>query len=172
MPDSLWPHKLQHARLPCPSLSPGACSNSCPLSQWCHPTVSSSVVLFTSCLQSLLAAGSFPMSQLFYYYKIRIRWNDFRSLLIEIRLQTLGYQGQVGKQWGIRLKGDKIRVCELTGSILVLPLLMWETGGVILRDTTWPKEDVGMWVFMGKSLKCKGHAAILNINSRTYLVIQ
>ena len=65
--DSLRPLGLQHARLPCPSPSPGACSNSCPLSQWCqwcHPTILSSVVPFSSCLQSFLASGSFPMSQL------------------------------------------------------------------------------------------------------------
>ena len=62
--DSLRPHGLQHTRLPCPPPSPGACSNSCPLSQWCHPTVSSSVVPF-SCLQSFPASGSFPMSQFF-----------------------------------------------------------------------------------------------------------
>ena len=61
--DSLWPHGLQHARLPCPSPSPGACSNSCPLSQWCHPTISSSVT--PSRLQSFPASGSFPMSQFF-----------------------------------------------------------------------------------------------------------
>ena len=60
--DSLWPRGLQHTRLPCPSSSPGACSNSCPLSQWCHPTISSSVA---SCLQSFPASGSFPMSHLF-----------------------------------------------------------------------------------------------------------
>ena len=59
------PRGLQHARLPCPSLSPGVCSNSCPLSQWCHPTISSSVVPFSSCLQSFPASGSFPMSWLF-----------------------------------------------------------------------------------------------------------
>ena len=63
--DSLWLHGLQHARLPCPSLSPGACSNSCPLSWWCLPTISSSVVPFPSCLQSFPALGSFPMSLLF-----------------------------------------------------------------------------------------------------------
>jgi len=63
--NSLWPHGLQHARLPCPSPTPGACSNSCPSSQWCHPTVSSSVVPFSSCLQSIPASGSFLMSQLF-----------------------------------------------------------------------------------------------------------
>ena len=65
MSNSLWPHGLQHTRLPCPSPSPGACSNSCPLSQWCHPTISSSVVPFSSCLQSFPASGSFQMSQFF-----------------------------------------------------------------------------------------------------------
>ena len=63
--DSLWPHGLQHARPPCPSPIPGVYSNSCPLSQWCHPTVSSSVVPFSSCLQSFTASGSFPMSWFF-----------------------------------------------------------------------------------------------------------
>ena len=63
--NSLRPHGPQHARLLCPSLSLGACSNSCPLSQWCHPTVSSSVIPFSSCLQSFPASGSFLMSQLF-----------------------------------------------------------------------------------------------------------
>ena len=64
MSDYLWPHGLQHTRLPCPSSTPGACSNSCPLSQWCHPTISSSVTPFF-CLQSFSASGSFPMSQFF-----------------------------------------------------------------------------------------------------------
>ena len=62
---TLWPHGLQHARLPCPSPALKAYSDSRPLSQWCHPTISSSVVPFSSCLQSFLASGSFPMSQLF-----------------------------------------------------------------------------------------------------------
>ena len=65
MSDSLRPHGLQHARLPCPPLSPRVCSNPCPLSQWCHPTISSSVTYFFSCLQSFPASGSFPMNQLF-----------------------------------------------------------------------------------------------------------
>ena len=63
--DSLWPHGLQHARFPCLSPTPRAYSNSCPLSQWCHPTTSSSVVPFSSHLQSFPATGSFPMSQFF-----------------------------------------------------------------------------------------------------------
>ena len=62
---TLWPHRLQHTRPPCSSLSPGAYSNSSPLSQWCHPTISSSVAPFSSCLQSFSASGSFPMSQFF-----------------------------------------------------------------------------------------------------------
>ena len=65
MSDSLWPHGLQHAKPPCPSPTPRVYSNSCPFSQWCHPTISSSVVLFSSCLQSFPASGSFPVSQLF-----------------------------------------------------------------------------------------------------------
>ena len=65
MSDSLWLYGLQHARLPCPSLSPGVCSDSCLLSWWCHPTISSSVVPFTSCPQSFWALGSFPVNWLF-----------------------------------------------------------------------------------------------------------
>ena len=63
--DSLRPHGLQHARLPYPSPTPRACWNSCPSSRWCHPTISSSVVPFSCCLQSFPASGSFQMSQFF-----------------------------------------------------------------------------------------------------------
>ena len=62
---TLWPHESQHARPPCPSPTPRAHPNSCPSSWWCHPAISSSVVPFSSCPQSLPATGSFPMSQLF-----------------------------------------------------------------------------------------------------------
>ena len=65
VPDSLQPRGLQPARLPCPSLSLAVCSNSCSLSWWCHLTISSSVTSFSSCPQSFLASGSFPMSQIF-----------------------------------------------------------------------------------------------------------
>ena len=65
MSDSLPPNGLQHARLPCPSPTPGACSNSCLSSRWCHQTVSSSVIPFSSCLQSFPASGCFPISQFF-----------------------------------------------------------------------------------------------------------
>ena len=74
--DSLWPHGLQYARLPCPSPTPTAYSNSCPSHQWCHPTISSFVIPFSSCLQSFPAPGSFPI--------LRIRWLKFRSLRFSI----------------------------------------------------------------------------------------
>ena len=65
MSDSLQSHGLQHAIIPCPSLTPRACSNSCPLSWWCHPTISSSVIPFSSCLLSFPASEFFPVSQFF-----------------------------------------------------------------------------------------------------------
>ena len=65
MSDTLWCHELQHARPPCPSPTPRVHPNPCPSSRWCHPTISSSVVPFSSCPQSFPASGSFPMSQLF-----------------------------------------------------------------------------------------------------------
>ena len=65
MSDSLRPHELQHARPPCPSPTPRVHPNLCPLSRWCHPSISSSVIPFSSCPQSSPESGSFPMSQLF-----------------------------------------------------------------------------------------------------------
>ena len=65
MSDSLWPHELQHARPPCPSPTPGVHSDSCASSQWCHPAISSSVIPFSSYLQSFPASGAFQMSQFF-----------------------------------------------------------------------------------------------------------
>ena len=99
MSDSLHPHGLQHARLPCPSPTPGACSNSCPLSQWCHPTISSSVVPF-SCLQSFPASGSFPMSQFFSSVGQSIRVSASSSVL-PINIQDwfpLGLTGLISLQ--------------------------------------------------------------------------
>ena len=75
--ESLQPHGLQHARLPCPSPTPRACSNSCPSSWWCHPTISSSVVLFSACLQYFPESGSFPMS-------LCIRWPKYWSFSFSI----------------------------------------------------------------------------------------
>ena len=70
--DSFWPHGLQHARPPCPSPTPGANSNSCPSSRWCHPNISPSVIPFSSCLQSFPASGSFPTNQHLNHYCLLI----------------------------------------------------------------------------------------------------
>ena len=80
--DFLWPHGLQHARLPCPSPTPTICSNSCPSSQWCHPSISSSVVPFSSWFQSFSASGSFQMKQFF---------TSFAKVL-ELQLQHQSFQ--------------------------------------------------------------------------------
>ena len=79
MSNSLWPHGPQHSRIPCPSPSPRACSNSCPSSWWCHPTISSSVVPFSSCLKSFPVSESFLMSQLFH-----IKWTEYWSFSFSI----------------------------------------------------------------------------------------
>ena len=81
MSDSLWPQEPQHARLPCPSPTPRVHQNSCPSCQWWHPAISSSVVLFSSCPQSLPASGSFPMSQLFAWGGKSIRVSASASVL-------------------------------------------------------------------------------------------
>ena len=99
MSDSLRPLGLQHARPPCPS-SPRASLNSCPLSQWCHPAILSSVILFSSCLQSSPASGSFLMSQLFTSDGQRIRASVSASVLpLNIQDQfPLGWTGWISLQ--------------------------------------------------------------------------
>ena len=87
VPDSLWPHGLQHTRFPCPSPSPRVCPSSCHLNQWCHPTISSSDTLFSFCLQSFPASRSFPMSQLF--------WPKVAKVL-ELQLQHQSFQKYLG----------------------------------------------------------------------------
>ena len=97
--DSLRPHELQHARLPCPSPTPGVYSNPCPSSWWCHPTISSSDVPF-SWLQSFPASGSFPMSQLFAWGGQSIGVSASASVL-EMNIQDwspLGWTGWISLQ--------------------------------------------------------------------------
>ena len=92
--DSLWPHGLQHTRLPCPSPTPGVYSNSCPSNWWCHPAISSSVVPFSSCLQSF-RSGSFPMSQFITWGGQSIRASDPASVL-PMNIQDWFPLGQTG----------------------------------------------------------------------------
>ena len=98
--DSLRPHESQHARPPCPSSTPGVHSNSCPSSQWCHPAISSSVIPFSSCPQSLPASGSFPVSQLFTWGGPRIGVSASASVL-PVNTQDwspLGWTGWISLQ--------------------------------------------------------------------------
>ena len=100
MSHTLQPHGLQHARISCPSPTPGACSKSCPSSWWCHPTISSSVVLFSSCLQSFPASGSFPVSQFFALGGQSIGISGSASIL-PINIQDwspLGWNGWISLQ--------------------------------------------------------------------------
>ena len=100
MSDSLRPYGLQHGRLPCPTPTPGACSNACPWSWWCHPTISSSVIPFSSCFQSCPALGSFPMSQFFTSGGLSIEVSASASVL-PMNIQNwfpLGWTGLISLQ--------------------------------------------------------------------------
>ena len=100
MSDSLWPHGLQHARPPCPSPTPRVCPNSCPLSQWCHPVISSSVVPFSSRLQSFPASGYFLVRQFFVSGVQSIRVSPSASIL-PMNIQDcfpLGWTGWISLQ--------------------------------------------------------------------------
>ena len=101
--DSLRPHESQHARTSCPSQSPGVYSNSCPSSRWCHPAISSSVIPFSSCPQSLPASGPFPMSQLFTWGGQSIGVSAFSNLFIH---EDFDLHGE-----------------EATGKVVALPLV-------------------------------------------------
>ena len=89
--DSLRPCESQHTRPPCPSQTPGVHSDSHPLSQWCHPAISSSVIPFSSCPQSLPASGSFPMSQLNESFPMSQLWHEVAKVL-EFHLQHQSFQ--------------------------------------------------------------------------------
>ena len=93
--DSLWPHGLHHTRLPCPSPSPRVYSNSCPLSSWCHPTISSSVVAFSSCLQPFPASESFSNES-----ALHIRWPKYWSFNFSINPSS-EYSGLISFRIGL-----------------------------------------------------------------------
>ena len=100
MSNSLQPHGLQHTRPPCPSPPPRVYSNSCPLSRWCHPTISSSDVPFSSCLQSFPASGSFPVSQFFTSGGQSIT-NSASASVLPVNIQDwfpLGFNGCISLQ--------------------------------------------------------------------------
>ena len=119
--DSSRPHGPQHARPPCPSPTPGVYSNSSPSSLWCHPTISSSVIPFSSCLQSFPASGSFPMSQLFTSGGQRIGVSASTSVLPMNTqgLSPLGLTGWISLQSnGLSRVFSNITVQSISSSVL------------------------------------------------------
>ena len=152
MSNSLRLHGLQHARLPCPSPTPRACSNSCPLSQWCHPTNSSSVILFSSCLQSFPASGSLPMSQLFAWGSQSIRVSASASVL-PMNIQDwfpLGLTGMVSLQSKglsevlLQHHSSKASVLQYSAFFIVQLSHLYMTTGKTIALTTWTSVSKAM----------------------------
>ena len=119
--DSLQPHELQHARPPCPSPSPGVHSNSRPSSRWCHPAISSSVVPFSSCPQSLPASESFPMSQLFAWGGQSTGVSALASFLPK---NSQGWSPLEWTSW-ISLQSKDANYCSPIVSIYYYSTLIW-----------------------------------------------
>ena len=143
MPNSLWPHGLQHARLTCPSPSPRDSSNSSPSSQWCHPTISSSVFPFSSCLQSLPASGFFPMSRFF----ATGGWNIDVSASTSVLPMTIQYWFPLGLTDLISLQSKRFQESSPTSQFKtincsVLSLLY----GLTLTPITWLLEKRKLWL--------------------------
>ena len=139
MSDSSRPHGLQHARLPCPSLSPGVCSNSSSLSWWCYLTMSSSVTHFSFCLHSLPASGSFPMNE----STLLIRWPKYWGFRFSISPSS-EYFGLISFRVtgliSLLSKGlsDTLLVTTLGGEcFIILSILKWETLHPCLFSVSW-----------------------------------
>ena len=143
--DSLQPHELQHARPPCPSPTPGVYSNSCPSSWWCHPAISSSVIPFSSCSQSLPASGSFPGSQLcmrwpkYWSFSFSISPSNEHPGLISFRmdwLDLLAVQGTLKSLLQQLMNGERMNMYTIRGKL-------WEVNSWCLenlktRKIPWP----------------------------------
>ena len=145
---SLQPHELQHSRLPCPSLSPRICSNSCPLSQWCHPNITSSVTPFSSCLQPFPASGSLLMSRLFAPGGQSIGASSSASVLpmnIQVRF-TLGWTSLISLlSKGLSGVSPTAQFQSISSSVLSL---LYDPTLTFIHDywkTIWT-----IWTFVGK----------------------
>ena len=142
MSNSFQPHELQQARPPCPSPTQGFYSNSCPLSQWCHPTIS--VVPFFSCLQSFPASGSFPMSQLFEFGDERIGVSDSTSVppmnsgLTSFRVDWLDIHAVQGTLKSLlQHHSSKASILRCSGFFIVQLSHPYMTTGKIIALTRW-----------------------------------
>ena len=158
--DSLWPHGLQHARPPCPSPTPGVYPNSCPLSWWCHPTISSSVILFSSCPQSFPASGSFKWAnfshQVARYCSFSFNMNHFNEHpgLISFRmdwLDLLAVQGTLKSL--LQHHNSKASILQCSVFFMVQLSHSYMTTGKTIALTRW--------TFVGKVM-----SLLLNMLSR------
>ena len=140
--DSLWPHGLQHTRLPCPSPSPRAYSNSCPLSQWCHPTISSSITHFSSFPQSSPASGSFPMSCLFTSGSQSIEASALASVL------PMNIQGWflLGLTSLISFKIDCFDILAVQGTLKSFPAPQFKHRFFSAQPSLWSSTHMHTWM--------------------------
>ena len=151
--NSSQPHGLQHASLPCPSPTPRAYSNSCPSSRWCHPTISSSVIPFSFCLQSFPASGSFPMSQFFTKCGQSIRVSASASVLpMHIKdWFPLGWTGWISLQSkglsGVFFNSSKASVLWPPVFFIVQHSHPYMTTGKIIALTIQTFVGKGLFVF-------------------------
>ena len=147
MSDSLWPHELQNARPPCPSPTPGVHPNHSPLSQWCHPTISSSVIHFSSCLPSFPASGSFQMSQLFtsvkyWSFSFSISPSNEYSWLILFRIDWLGLPAVQGTLKSLlQHHSSKASILQHSAFFLVQLSHPYMTTGKTIALTRWTFVD-------------------------------
>ena len=146
--DSLWPYGLQHTRLPCPWSTPAAYPNSCPSSQWCHPTISSSVVPFSSCPQSFPASGSFPVSRLYIHILQIPVWPQCETRLVEVVVTEGGVRG-ILMTWNTDMAvgaGRHDWIQETLRRLNLLALVL--TGRCAQRGVGWSDvqvSDLGYW---------------------------
>ena len=158
---SLQPHGLQHAWLSCPSLSLRVYSDSCPLNQWCHPTISSSVVPFSSCLQSFPPLGTFPMSRLFTSGSQSIGVSASASVL-SMNIQDLFPLGLTGLI-SLQSKGLSRVFCNTTvkkHQFFGAQPSLWSNCHI----RTWPLETLQLWLW--GTLLAKGCLCFFNMLSR------
>ena len=133
--DSSWPHGLQHNRLPCPSLCPGVCTNSCPLSQCCHPTISSSVIPFSSCTQSFLGIRVFSNESVFC-----IRWPKYWSFSISPSSEYLGLIS-------FRVELTGLIFLQFKGFSRVFSnAKIWKHQSLSAQPSLWSKSHIHTWL--------------------------
>ena len=147
---SLWPHELQHVRLLCPPLSPGVCSDSCPWSQWCHPTISSSVAPFSCCPQSLSASESPNESTLcincpnYWSFSFNISSSNEHPGLISFRMDWLDLLAVQGTLKSLQHHRSKASVLQCSAFFMVQLSHLYMTTGKTTALTIWTFVNGGM----------------------------